>query len=461
MRILVVAVVAIVASLSTAPGAEADDATLLRVFLVDGTTVVSYGEYARVGDRVVFSMPLGGEERAPALQLVNLPAAVVDWERTARYADAARRAQYAATRGESDYALLTARMARVLNGIVQVTDAAARLEIALQARLELERWPGRHYGYRADDIRQIATMLDDIVTELRAAAGETTFELNLVAAPEAPRPRAMALLPPPDPQESIAQAIAVAGLSDVPADRLSLLSAVASALAGPLATVPPEWVRDRRRDVLEAIEAEMRTERAYGELSRRTMRSATSAAARADVGRIESLLEEVRRRDEKLGQQRPAAIDGLLAAVMSRLDAARQLRLARDRWVLRRPVFEAYERAIKDAVRDFSRNGSRLDAIRRMAGPDASALTGLAARFETAARRLGRVSPPEELEAIHALLVSASRLATSAVDVRTEAVRSGDVDVAWDASAAAAGAMMLYSRARADMDAILQLPQLR
>ena len=37
--------------------AAADDPMLLRVFLADGTSLVSYGEPARVGDRVVFSMP--------------------------------------------------------------------------------------------------------------------------------------------------------------------------------------------------------------------------------------------------------------------------------------------------------------------------------------------------------------------------------------------------------------------
>ncbi len=68
---------------------------LLRVFLADGSVIVSYGEYARVGERVVFSMPLGGEPETPGLQLVNLPASVVDWDRTARYADSARAAHYA------------------------------------------------------------------------------------------------------------------------------------------------------------------------------------------------------------------------------------------------------------------------------------------------------------------------------------------------------------------------------
>src|SRR5262249_11876434 len=53
-------------------GFGADDAAFLRVFLKDGTTLVSYGEFARVGDRVVFSMPLGGPQDNPELQPVNI-----------------------------------------------------------------------------------------------------------------------------------------------------------------------------------------------------------------------------------------------------------------------------------------------------------------------------------------------------------------------------------------------------
>ena len=50
-----------------AVSARADEASLLRVFLVDGTTLTSFGEYARVGDRIVFSMPLGsGRDGEPA-----------------------------------------------------------------------------------------------------------------------------------------------------------------------------------------------------------------------------------------------------------------------------------------------------------------------------------------------------------------------------------------------------------
>src|ERR1044071_2974070 len=96
--------------------AAVDSVTLFRVFLNDGTAVVSYGEYARVGDRVVFSMPIGAaveSSNGPALHMVNIPATAVDWEATTKYAESARYAHYIATTAESDYAALTGEVASV------------------------------------------------------------------------------------------------------------------------------------------------------------------------------------------------------------------------------------------------------------------------------------------------------------------------------------------------------------
>ena len=80
--------------LACARPASAETVTLFRVFLNDGTAVVSYGEYARVGDRVVFSMPIGAVDassgREPDLHVVNIPAAAVNWTATTKYAESAR-----------------------------------------------------------------------------------------------------------------------------------------------------------------------------------------------------------------------------------------------------------------------------------------------------------------------------------------------------------------------------------
>src|SRR6186713_1670955 len=95
--------------------AAVDEVTLFRVFLNDGTAVVSYGEFARVGDRVVFSMPIGSagavSSTAPVLQVVNIPATAVDWAATSNYAASLRFVHYVATSAEADYAALTGEVA--------------------------------------------------------------------------------------------------------------------------------------------------------------------------------------------------------------------------------------------------------------------------------------------------------------------------------------------------------------
>ena len=67
-----------------------DEAPLFRVFLKDGSSLVSYGELARVADRVVFSMPTAASVDNPELHLVDISSDRVDWERTANYAESAR-----------------------------------------------------------------------------------------------------------------------------------------------------------------------------------------------------------------------------------------------------------------------------------------------------------------------------------------------------------------------------------
>src|SRR5438094_6561472 len=116
--------------------AAADDATLLRVFLMDGTSLVSYGEPARAGDRVVFSMPTAATPNPP-LHLVNLPSARVDWERTNRYAANARATHYVQTQADNDYAQLSNDVATTLSDVARATDPAERLAIVERARKTL------------------------------------------------------------------------------------------------------------------------------------------------------------------------------------------------------------------------------------------------------------------------------------------------------------------------------------
>src|SRR5215213_10441009 len=86
------------------PPTPAADVLLYRLFLKDGSFVVSYGEYATVGGDVVFSMPIGPDLATPALQLITVASDSVDWPRTERYSQSVRYQHYARTRAEDDFA---------------------------------------------------------------------------------------------------------------------------------------------------------------------------------------------------------------------------------------------------------------------------------------------------------------------------------------------------------------------
>ena len=71
------------------------------------------------------------------------------------------------------------------------------------------------------------------------------------------------------------------------------------------------------------------------------------------------------------------------------------------------------------------------------------------------------IAPPPEFRAAQALLVSAVQLAGNAGQIRREATLGENIARAWDASSAAAGALMLGARARTDMQSLLRPPELR
>ena len=53
------------------------------------------------------------------------------------------------------------------------------------------------------------------------------------------------------------------------------------------------------------------------------------------------------------------------------------------------------------------------------------------------------------------------QLSANAAQIRREAALAGDMTRAWNASSAAAGALMLGDKARVDIQAIVRPPQLR
>jgi hypothetical protein len=453
------AAVALVLAVSARGVSAADDATLLRVFLADGTSLVSYGEPARVGDRVVFSMPTAAMPNPP-LHLVDLPISKVDWERTSRYAAAARAAHYVQTQADADYAQLSNEIAATLNDVARTADSAQRLVIVERARKALAEWPQGHFNYRLNDVHQMLAMLDEAIADLRAARGESRFDINLTAITDAP-PNLEPLLPAPTPKEAIDQILGAAAIVESSAERTSLLASAVAAIDRDKAALPADWAASTRADLQAKIQAEVALDRSYQSLTKRMMTLANQRANKADVFGIERVLRAIAQGDTALGAKRPETVATLVAAVQSRLDAARRLQLARDRWAMREPAFRAYRVAMTEPMDLFAQLRPALESIRELSGSAPATLMRIQQTVTAIVQLISTVAPPEEMTSAHALLLSAVQLAGHAADIRREATLASNMSRAWDASSAAAGALMLGTKARNDIQALLRPPQLR
>ncbi len=457
---IVLLIVAVVLSAAPAPSFAASqpaDDSSFRVFLRDGTAVATYGDFARVGDRIIFSMTVGTGEAA-ALQVVNLPVSSVDLQKTEQYALSVRAARYAHTHGEADYAALTAAVAKAINQVAGTNSVFERLQIAERTRGLVATWLGEHYAYRASDVRQIQALLDEAVSDLRAQAGINQFDLNLVAGVEPPPPPS---LPRPTPAESIEQVLRVARASDVPAERISLLNAVIRVLDRPSPGLAAAWVKQMHRAASDVMAAELRTDRAYRDLARTALGRALDGASRADAASVQRVLTDIRSRDERLGHKRPEEVAALMSAVQAHLESARRLRLARDRWQLQYPALRRYVDLARGPIDQVARTRRSLESIRDLTGPDPGVLHTLHTRLAAAAEAVARLSPPARAGGVQATLTSACQMALRSVDVRLRAVESGDLQLAWDASSAAAGAMMLLGQAREQLQAVMRPPELQ
>jgi hypothetical protein len=455
LRSALVSLVALLLLAALASPSRAQEPPLFRLFLTDGTIVACLGEYARLDDSVVCSLPLDAADTAA---LVTLEAALVDWQKSEAYARSLRAALYAESRGEHDFAELSVDVARMLNEIGQTTDDARRLGLALEARRRLADWPAEHHNYRARDVQQILQLVDDAISDFRAASGAQQFDLAFHAT--APAEPAAVLLPVPTAEQRAVMAAAVASRLSNPTERLSLLEAITATLTRASGVAPSASLVRLRREVDAELATERATDGAYTRFSVDIARRSRAAAARADVRGVERTLATIAPGDRRLGARRPDRIAALLATVQADLDAARRLRLAQDQWTVKAVAFRSYKQSVARPVGELTLMARGLDDIKRLAGPAAPVLRRLASRAAAAARGLSGVVPPSDLAAIHALFLSAAQLAGQAVAVRQHAVESGEMDRAWQASSAAAGALMLLQRAERDLAQALVPPVL-
>jgi hypothetical protein len=435
------------------------DVTLFRVFFLDGTSVVSYGELARVGEQVIFSMPVGGPAADPRLHPVSLPADVIDWPRTERYAVSARYQQYLATRAESDYQRLSDEVAALLNDVAMSTDRARALDLAEQARQALADWPRRHFGYRQHDVRDIVALLDGAISRLRGGSAANRFDVSLVALADPIEVEPVAAMPTG--REQLEQVVRVLTRTTSAADRVALMQSGLAMLAdGPVAVVGDD-ITAIRRSFEQQLREEAKIDRQYARFSEEVFAAAARAASAARIADVQRVLTQIPKRDAKLGQRRPGVVQALTGSVQAKLEGARRLRLLRDQWTVRRSLFRDYERSVDSDLEQLTKALPLLEAIRTLEGPEPDRLATLRSRLSGGAARLQRLSIPDYLQSTHALLVGAWRFAETAANGRMQAIASGNLATAWEASSAAAGALMLLSRAQQEIRVLLEPPTLK
>jgi hypothetical protein len=442
---------------SLASGQSATSRVLFRVFLSDGRVLSSYGEWARIDDRVIFSMPTQLTRDPIELHLVTIPSRQVDWPRTEAYAESVRAAAYVANRGDADFIAFTSDVAKVLNDVAKIKDPAARLAMAERAREKLAGWPASHFGYRVGEVRDALAVLDEVIAQLRLSMGITRFDLSLSAnAPlDGPPPPP---LPPPSDAELVEQFVAAASIADSPIERISLLQTVMRLIDRAMGFMPPEWASRMRGTAGGELERERRVEKAYDDLRNDTLKEASKLAARGKMSDLERLRDHVREEDRRLGGQRAGDVAALLATIDLQTASAITNRETRKEFERRAPVFRRYRRSTNGSFRVFADALPALEQIKTMNGPPINTIPSMTRRLSAASRNFKKVAAPDELAPGHALIASAWDLADNAFRLRLEAISANSVDVAQRASSAAAGALMLFQRARADQLTIMEPP---
>ena len=435
----------------------ADEPMLLRVFLKDGTSIVTYGEYSRVDDTVVVSVPVGGTPSEPRLHVVSIPASRVDWDKTERHAASARYQRFVATRAEKDYQQLTESVAAVLGTIAQATDRASALKSAEQARKMLLDWPRTHYGYRQQDVQEIVGVLDSAIARLNGNGPLKPFDSALVTAAEPPREAPPTM---PSTRQQLDQLLAIARVSSDPAERVALLRSALALLKTPGVVAAADASR-LLRVIEEQINREAVIDQRYSRLGKDLLTRSTKAAAEARISEVQRQLERIPKEDARLGRQRPEMVQALTISVQEQLDKARHLRLLRDQWQSRQAIYREYQRNVGTEMLQLAKARAALESIRSLEGPSHDQLTTMQRTFSGGATRLDRLRVPDYLRSTHELIVGAWRFAEAAAAARLRAVSSGELATAWEASSAAAGALMMLSRAQKEIRTLIEPPKLQ
>jgi hypothetical protein len=429
-----------------APGA------IFRVFLKSGEALPSYGESAITPDRVVFTLIVGEAGAGDALQLVSLPAATVDVDRTRRYAMAVRAAHYASTRGDVDFAAMTSEVQRTLSQLAAIDEPSRRLALAVEARARLAAWAETTYGYRAADVRDLIGRFDELIAELGIAAGERQLTLEFRSGPMI---EPEALLPAPTTEDRVRLAVAAARAADAAEDRLAILRAAEAAAVGHADAAALV------RDIRDELTREREITGAYTALSADLRARADAAMRLGDATAVSAVRAELDARDRTLGGRRPGLMTGLAAELDHMLVRAHAHREALDRYARVRRSLLDYERSVRPIMSGFDGLTPIFGALKEHRYTSLDRVERASTRVRAFESGLEKIAAPEDLADVHATLVSALRMAGYACARRRLATATRKPGFDDEASAAAAGAMLLVETARDQLVARLYPPTFR
>jgi hypothetical protein len=429
----------------TALSASQSDLSAFHVYLNDGRVLHTFGECATLPTELVCVVKLGGGPVPESHDLLTVPRSLVDEARTTEYARALRAAQYGATRGEQEYAALTTDITRVLAELESSTDRDRRLGIAQVARKRLAGWSADHFGYKADETRQLVAMLDEVIAELRLAAGDRSFALDLVAnvAPVETPP----LLPVPAVTQALEAALLAAeDVTPVAAERLAILRS-----AHRVAGASPDADAALRARVATALEVDEALDRQFRALVQSVAARSDVAVQRGRPSAFPQLIREVNTTHARLGLRRPHETAALIRRLEREQELAREQQVAFVRWSQVRSRLFAYEVRVRPVFNAFEAHRHVLNALREGDAPRPSALDAAGRRVGALDGMLASLQPLPELAQVHAVLQSAVQMARHGLVLGQRLAVAPNSDIERTASSAVAGAEMLLAQARADL----------
>jgi len=265
----------------------------------------------------------------------------------------------------------------------------------------------------------------------------------------------------PTPREQLDQVLRLAAMAPNATDRVTLLQSALAMVNENGAGLRGTEMTAMRASLETRIRNDFAVDKRYAKLSEQLTKRAAHEAAQARIAGVEQAMSRLDREDAKLGRRRPEVVESLRASIEASLSDARRLRLLRDQWVLRQAIYRDYQRLVGSQLLSLVKAQPQLEAIRRLDGPPLSALRSMQGRLSGGAERLERLPVPEDLRATHSLLVGSWRFAETAAKGRSDAVSTGNVARAWEASSAAAGALMLLSQVQGSIRELLELPRLK